>query len=130
MAQKPQQLYWSPASHLGAAYHLRHQAPQLVGRLAHPLRAAAKMAARGSRMPQPKLGSLLGSPKSPLAVRPAGASVKPIQPAVPRMGPPLSINPPAGSAFPSQLSGGLAASAMPAAVQSPVPTGLPKLLSI
>ena len=65
MAQKSP-LYFTPPAHLGAAHLLKHQAPQLVGRLPHlranGLMAAAKLAQRRSA----KVPSLL-KPLKPLA---------------------------------------------------------------
>src|SRR6185437_3710364 len=98
-------LYWSPMGHLNAAYALRHQAPQLVGRLprerTNGFLAAARMAHKASlKAPKmPRMPNPLG-PKSPLATPSLGALAKPAQPVIPRQGPPIFGGPPAGSAMP------------------------------
>src|SRR6266700_2594329 len=133
-------LYWNPSSHLNAAYSLRHQAPQLVGRLPrrvslqHSLRAAAKVARHAQKLPKgPKVkGAVLPRLKSGLmggaakSVMTPGLPQKPPPGPVPRLGGPLSNQPPAGESLPSlnppklpslaNASGGLAAT-------PPVPLG-------
>jgi hypothetical protein len=125
-------LYWEPSSHLGAGYALKHLAPQLVGRLPRLKQASRRAALSLGKARMPKLPNPL-SAKSPLAPQPAGALVKPPQPAIPS--PKLAIGgqlglgaPPAGSAFPQPMQGGLAArQPVPLMAGAPLNPGLPKL---
>ena len=125
---KKQPLLWDPASHLNSAHALRHAAPQLVGRLprerANGFLAAAKMAHRQAMKPLhvPKVKS----PFAPQAVKPPSFMAKPPAPVVPRMPGGLALNngPPAGSALPKLMSGGLTAKPP---IATPLNTSLPGL---
>src|SRR5258708_1250707 len=136
---KKQQEYWTPSQHLGMAWMLRHQAPQLVGRLSRPqkkslqaaIRVSAAAAKRGQKVgaakpPQLPKGanSLLPTPQAqaptpqaktfPRAPPPVGKAL----PAVPREG---SLPPPA----PNPLKG--LAAKPPAQLQPSLPRLPPKL---
>ena len=127
MAMKKSPLYWTPAQHLGASHLLKHQAPALVGRLPHikqgranSFRAAAKVAAKGMRAPGMQM------PKPSMGLPPMVSAPKMPSPPVARMPPALGTTPPAGSAFPSQMAGGLAAKA-PVSLNTSMPGMPPKL---
>src|SRR6266566_1008762 len=99
MATKKASLYWDPKEDLHMGYMLRHQAPQLVGRLrrSNTLQAVARMAAKKAKPPKlPKMPSLAGA-KAALAVPKLGmlpAGSQPPAAPVPRLGGALSVQPP------------------------------------
>src|SRR5258708_506751 len=115
---KKQQEYWTPSQHLGMAWMLRHQAPQLVGRLSRPqkkslqaaIRVSAAAAKRGQKvglakpLQLPKVPGLLAKGANPLLPTPQakmfpsalnplqGLAAKPpvqLQPSLPRLPPKL-----------------------------------------